>query len=232
MTSAETALRFAERRSTVTSRAFRTTPSPISATRFAAEAFIRTVNEGRTPIEAAEQRAADLRAERDAHEREYSQAGLDTLVDALARRVPADYNAEFGDRMVAIHHSLLSASVEAASGALLQLAKQSMALVHRDSLGQQKLAECPPGRPIGSQPLRDVIWFARNQAIHWEEGNYRSPTLACFAKLESDFGAKFYLDADVRQSRAFAVCELLGWRSYARFDEDMRSLLDRMPASP
>lgn len=202
----------------------------ISTTRFAAEAFIRTMNEGRALIEAAEQRAAELRAERDAREREYSQAGLDTLVEALARRVPADYNAEFGDRMAAMHRRLLAASVEAASGALLQLAKQSIALVHRDLLERQKLSECPPGRAIGSQSLRDVIWSARNQAIHWEEGKYRTPTLECFATLESDFGGKFHLASGLRESRAFAVCELLGWRDYARFEEDMRSLLDAMPA--
>jgi hypothetical protein len=205
-------------------------PSPISSTRFAAEAFIRTVNEGRAPIEAAERQATDLGAELETRNREYSQADLETLVDAAARQHVAAYNAEFGDRMADIHRRLLVASVEAASGALLQLAKQGVALVHRELLVRGKLSECPPGRAIGSQPLRDVIWYARNQAIHWEEGVYRTPTLACFAKLESDFGARFHLDADVRESRAFAVCALLGWRDYARFKEDMRSLLDPMSA--
>jgi hypothetical protein len=79
-------------------------------------------------------------------------------------------------------------------------------------------------------PLRDVIWYARNQAIHWEERKYRTSTLACFAKLESDFGAKFHLEAGLRESRAFAVCDLLGWREYARFEEDMRSLLVPEPS--
>jgi hypothetical protein len=51
----------------------------------------------------------------------------------------------------------------AMSGMLLHVAKQGISIVHRG------INHCPPGRIIGSQALKSVIWNGRNQAHHWEE---------------------------------------------------------------
>lgn len=47
-------------------------------------------------------------------------------------------------------------AVQAICGALLQIGKQGISLVHGD------LAAAPPGRLIGTVPLKDVVWQARN----------------------------------------------------------------------
>lgn len=54
-------------------------------------------------------------------------------------------------------------SVASLSAALLQHAKQGISLAHGGT------ANCPNGRPIGSQNLKIIIWEARNQSLHWEE---------------------------------------------------------------
>src|SRR5262249_51212098 len=76
-------------------------------------------------------------------------------------------------------------SVQALAGAILQIAKQGIAFVHGD------LAGCPAGRPIGRETLKNVIWQARNQSMHWEENAFRQPTTLCFASLQLDFGSEF-----------------------------------------
>ena len=52
-------------------------------------------------------------------------------------------------------------SVASLSGSLLQYGKQGLSL----RFGKQR-AGCPDGRMIGSQTLNEVIWQARNQALH------------------------------------------------------------------
>jgi hypothetical protein len=115
------------------------------------------------------------------------------------------------DRLVA--HEF---SVAALAGSLMQHAKQGISLVHGGVSG------APDGRTIGSLPLKTIIWEARNQAIHWEEGNLRGPGTACFTALAAEQDTKF---ADFQtRSLAMDVVELLGWRSFESFADDMRSL--------
>ena len=107
-------------------------------------------------------------------------------------------------------------SIEAASGSLLQFAKQGISIVH-GSLGA-----CPNGRGIGTQFLKEIIWQGRNQAIHWEDGNFHPPVRESFKKLNSDFGSRF---ADYeKMSMAFLLVETLGWVDWASFENDMKSL--------
>ena len=80
-------------------------------------------------------------------------------------------------------------SLRTLSGALLQIAKQGISLVHGN------LNSCPDGRSIGRETLKNIIWQARNQSMHFEEGNPRLPVRTCFANLEMDFGAKFSLSS-------------------------------------
>lgn len=106
-------------------------------------------------------------------------------------------------------------SVRSIAGAILQIAKQGIVIAHGS------LTNCPTGRIVGAEALRNVIWQARNQAMHWEEGTFRSPVLACFASLESSFGATLRLEATSPTNLAKEILDILGWHSYPEYIADM-----------
>lgn len=107
-------------------------------------------------------------------------------------------------------------SVGAAAGSLLHYAKHGISLCHGG------VASCPDGRPIGSQFLKDVVWQGRNQAIHWEEGQFRPAVRRCFGALSAEIDPRF---ADYQnRNMAFDVIELLGWTDFDKFKDDMLSL--------
>lgn len=60
-------------------------------------------------------------------------------------------------------------SLVALSGSILQYAKQGISLKYGDR------NTCPPGRIIGGQELKEIIWQGRNQALHWEDGSFQNP---------------------------------------------------------
>lgn len=105
----------------------------------------------------------------------------------------------------------------ALSGALLQFAKQGLSIRYGKSL-----SACPKGRPIGSQSITDVIWQGRNQAIHWEEGQFRSTTEATLKQLAKDFGPPY--DQYASRSLAYEIVSVLGWQSFADFSKDLLAL--------
>jgi hypothetical protein len=113
-----------------------------------------------------------------------------------------------------------AASLSALAGALLQIAKQGLSLVY----GERK-SDCPDGRSIGSQSLKEVIWEERNQAVHYESGDYRQPVVDCFAKLAREFDPEFDLAANRRRCLAKEVVALLGWQDYSTYRRDMEGLL-------
>lgn len=105
-------------------------------------------------------------------------------------------------------------SVSALSGSLLQYAKQGLAL----EFGRQREG-CPVGREIAGLPLHEVIWQARNQALHWEEGNFHPPTVRCFEHLAANVDPRF---GEYRnRSMAYEVICLLGWKVSDDFIRDM-----------
>ena len=55
------------------------------------------------------------------------------------------------------------------------------------------------GASQASQPLFTVIWQARSQGLHWEEGHFRPPVQACFEQLAYAFDPVF-LDYTSRTS--------------------------------
>jgi len=110
-------------------------------------------------------------------------------------------------------------SIQAIAGAILQIAKQGISVVH----GGPKTA--PEGRKIGTAPIRDVIWQARNQALHYEEGTFNKAVTALFTTLEKEQGALFSLTKHAKQNRAKQILGLLGWTTYAAYLQDMKSLL-------
>lgn len=100
-------------------------------------------------------------------------------------------------------------------GNVLQIAKQGLSIVHQGLKG-------PVGRSIGTQFLRDVIWAARNQAMHFEMNKPEKREM--FEVLAKDLNRSEFRDYHAR-SLAFEVFEALGWNSYADYERDLQSLL-------
>ena len=115
--------------------------------------------------------------------------------------------------------SIHDVSIRGLSGALLQIAKQGISVVHNG------LQHCPAGRSIGSESLSNVIWQARNQSLHYEEGSFRQPVIDCFMNLEQGFGSDFSLASNSGKNLAYRVVELLDWKTYDNYQSDMMSLL-------
>jgi hypothetical protein len=131
-------------------------------------------------------------------------------VDLLAPRI-AQLEASIGSRQ---------AAVQALCGALFQLARQGISFVHGNG---NPPANCPDGRLIAGLKLKDVIWQARNQAMHFEELP-KKRVIGLFAVLSDVYGVTFDLSKHPRQSRAKQVVKLLGWEDYSRYHSDVKSL--------
>lgn len=123
------------------------------------------------------------------------------------------------------HKALLLADVAAgaAAGAILQVARQCISLA------------CPTptertnkGRMVGSQHLSSVIWHARNQALHFEEGMPKNEnTKESIRLLSKEFGIPIdNLDKNPR-SLSVEIFEVLGWRNYESYTKDMVEVVRR-----
>ncbi len=110
-------------------------------------------------------------------------------------------------------------SVQAIAGAILQIAKQGISLVHGG------LSSAPAGRLLGSLAVRDIVWQARNQSMHYEEGNFKKPLVTLFSALEREQGPQFSLTKSANQNRAKQILDTLGWISYDAYAKDMKVLL-------
>ncbi|GAA3924709.1 hypothetical protein GCM10022406_08530 [Hymenobacter algoricola] len=116
-------------------------------------------------------------------------------------------------RKTLLTHEFAIASL---SGSLLQMAKQGISIIHGG------LANCPNGRLIGTQALKQIIWQGRNQAIHFEEGNFNPAVITCFDTLTKEINPKFnrFRTANL----AFDIVELLSWKSFIDFKNDLSQL--------
>lgn len=110
----------------------------------------------------------------------------------------------------------LGESMNILAGAVLQIAKQGISVVYRE------LSNCPSGRTIGNESLKNIIWQGRNQAMHFEEGKYSPPVIACFQNLEKIYGPRFQLAG---KNLAFSVVGILGWTTYVKYEKDMQELV-------
>jgi hypothetical protein len=110
-------------------------------------------------------------------------------------------------------------SVQVISGAILQIAKQGISLVYGAP------SSAPAGRMLGSLALRDIIWQARNQSMHYEEGSFKKALVGLFSMLEAEQGLQFSLTAHAKQNRAKQALDALGWESYDSYLRDMQALL-------
>ena len=110
-------------------------------------------------------------------------------------------------------------SVRALAGSVLQIAKQGIVVARGG------LAQCPDGRLLGKEPLKNVIWQGRNQAMHWDDGDYKQAVKTCFANLERDFGLQFCISSSPAVSLAKTVIDLLNWTDFDGYLSDMNNLL-------
>ena len=110
-------------------------------------------------------------------------------------------------------------SISSIAGAILQIAKQGMSIVHGS------FVKCPSGRYVGRETLKNVIWQGRNQSIHWEEGRFSEPVTACFTQLKLDFGERFNLDHIPAKNCAKDILDVLNWKAYLNFETDMQQLI-------
>lgn len=144
------------------------------------------------------------------------------VVAAFGRMAKAAQAAEALEQQVAQLQAAVGAhqqATQAIAGGVLQIAKQGISLVHG------RKSDAPEGRKIGSLPVRDIIWEARNQALHFEEGGYKRPVAEVFRTLEREQASEFSLAAHGSQSRAKQALRLLGWATFADYARDMDNLL-------
>lgn len=101
------------------------------------------------------------------------------------------------------------------ASAVLQIAKQGISVVHGG------LHAGPNGREILGVHLKDLIWQARNQAMHWEDGKPHKAVIECFDKLaQADSMFASYAERNL----AFEVIMHLDWHDIAAFEADLLEL--------
>lgn len=112
------------------------------------------------------------------------------------------------------------ASLKVLCGALLQIGKQGISIVHGN------LENCPDLKPSSNkhltESLKDFIWWGRNQSLHYEEGNFRKGVTVFFKLLRSKYGDAFALEKN--SNLAKEIVTLLKWTSYESYKMDMLSL--------
>ncbi|MEC2073404.1 hypothetical protein [Alkalihalophilus marmarensis] len=102
-------------------------------------------------------------------------------------------------------------SIKSLSGALLQIAKQGISIVHGT------LESCPNGRVIKNESIKNIIWQGRNQSIHYEERRFRPAVIQCFENIGITLN---------NENLAKEIIDLLNWRTYANYETDITSLLE------
>ena len=90
-----------------------------------------------------------------------------------------------------------------------------------------RLDGCPEGRIITgkagrSEPLKNVIWWGRNQSMHFEEADYKKALIACFLNLGFDLTADTYKQRNLAKE---IVLHVLKWTTYEMYEADLRCLL-------
>jgi hypothetical protein len=148
-------------------------------------------------------------------------APLEEQAMAIALRKACEELADLQEQIMALQNSIgtKSVSIDVLCGAILQIAKQGISTAHGS------LSRCPDGRSIGTEKLKNVIWQARNQSMHYEEGNFRPPLINCFYKLEASCGSKFSLTLNAGKNLSHDVLKELGWKNYLGYESDMQSLI-------
>lgn len=106
-------------------------------------------------------------------------------------------------------------SMSSLAGAILQIAKQVLALRHNG-----KPAKISP-RNIGNQGIIEVIWEGRNHAMHWDEGAPRAKVKTMLDGLKNDLG----IDIETGKNNCLSILGALGWSSTEAVVHDLESLI-------
>lgn len=141
---------------------------------------------------------------------------------ANAIRLETYFGVDKERHHVGIEAENLSAKLEAwafarasLASAILQIAKQGISAVQGKKDGDSS------GRELCGVPIRDIIWYGRNQAMHWEERNFRGPLIKCFHQLaQSDPKFAAYEERNL----AFEIVALLDWRDVDAFERDLMEI--------
>ena len=112
-------------------------------------------------------------------------------------------------------------ALQTLSGAILQIAKQGLSIVHGSPQNAPVVRVLAPS----SLALSTVIWEGRNQAMHYEERQFSTGVEKCFRELQKHFGPHFDLAAHSGRSRARQMLQVLGWSGYVSYLKDMQALL-------
>lgn len=134
-----------------------------------------------------------------------------------------DIPSDFTDKVVEAHKALLLADVAAGAvaGALLQIARQCICLAWPTYDERMK-----KGRLVGSQHLSCVIWHARNQALHFEDGILKNEnTLKSIMLLSDEFSIPIENLDESPRALSFEIFDVLGWDSYVSYAKDMVDML-------
>ena len=134
----------------------------------------------------------------------------DTYFGVDKDRFHKNIETETAAQCVAAHEF----SISALAGSLLQFGKQGISL----RFGRKRVG-CPDGRMVSGMPLHEIIWQARNQALHWEDGAFQPPVVTCFENLAAIAAPVF--SQYRHRSLAYEVISLLGWMSPNDFRQDM-----------
>lgn len=134
----------------------------------------------------------------------------DTYFGVDKGRFHKNVETEAAAQRVAAHEF----SISALAGSLLQYGKQGISL----RFGKKRVG-CPDGRIVAGMPLHEVIWQARNQALHWEDGVFHPPTVTCFENLIANTDPVF--GQYKHRGLAYEIISLLGWKSPNDFHKDM-----------
>lgn len=199
-------------------------------TKFAAKSLIDTIHEEENKFSSLSARFDKLKKVYDTLYLDYSSSDLQEDFSPLQVQDKFIRAAKFAEdnelkgkklELDKLERSIIAKkdSINSLSMSLLQIAKQGISSVHGNP------SNCPNGRLVGSETLKNIIWQGRNQAIHCEEGNPNQKVKDCFANLSNDYGDDFDITMDYTDNKAKNIVDLLEWSDYDNYEKDMISLI-------
>ena len=151
-------------------------------------------------------------------------AGAQAVLDAVGADEISQDRGEGFDRLrmkIAANErsiEIYDLAINIAAGSILQIAKQAISMQYHG------LAECPEGRCIAGFYVKDLIWYGRNQSMHYEAELTRA-TRPFIERLEQEFPAQFPR-REPATSHAKAILDLMGWATDpSLIESDMAELL-------
>lgn len=224
----------------------------LKSTKYAATTLIELINAEQKAIDDLRRDIKEAKIEADDWWEKMPQGN--TLEDYIWYSEQSIYQSNLAENLKeklhqkCIARGVKETSLTVLSGALLQIAKQGVSIVHSNAyLPQQKCGneiknssnnKIPWDKPsIGTVNLKvsDLIVAARNQSLHYEAGLDNSHNLKVFEALESANPRLFQKiektdlksNGGNKEPKNFAknvVISLLKWKSYSQFETDLLSI--------